>query len=71
MVSSAMMPRQETRTPQQRPLSTDQRIGGEDNRPGAADFEDHLETYRGFVWGVKRAVAGVLLVLLLLYFFLM
>jgi hypothetical protein len=71
MVFSAMMPREDTRTPQQRQLNTDQRIGAEDNRPGAADFDDHLETYRGFVWGVKRAVAGVLLVLLLLYVFLM
>ena len=39
--------------------------------PGDINFQDHLQTYRGFVRGVRLFAAHALVILLLLYYFLM
>lgn len=39
--------------------------------PGDTNFQDHLQTYRGFVRGMGLFAAHALVILLLLYYFLM
>jgi hypothetical protein len=39
--------------------------------PGRADFEAHVQTYRGFVRGMALAAAHALIILLLLFWFFM
>lgn len=41
------------------------------DRPRDRDFEERLQTYRGFVRGVTLFAAHILVILLLLYYFLM
>jgi hypothetical protein len=45
--------------------------GSSEETAGRADFEAHVETYRGFLLFMAIAAAHVLVILLLLYWFLM